>query len=181
MPVLIAIVTILAGAAFWYFRLRNTATAAREIADFADDALTTVLNAPRRIRFRRQTGMHPVEGVDDPRLAIAAIAQAFLELDALPTQEQRTLLEMKLRSVLKADPEEAREMEIVGRWLMTECNGPRPAIARLTRRLYKIDGAKSQDALFEILGAITPQDGLSPEQENAVSDIRAGLRLKQTG
>ena len=72
-------------------------------------------------------------------------------------------------------------MEIVGRWLMTECNGARPAIARLTRRLYKIDKAQSRDALFDILGALAPADGLSPEQENAVTDIRAGLRLKQTG
>ena len=88
---------------------------------------------------------------------------------------------MKLRLVLKADPEEAREMEVVGRWLMTECNEPRLAIVWETRRLYKLDGAQSREALFEIPGALPPQDGLSPQRENAVTDIRVCLRLQQTG
>lgn len=58
-------------------------------------------------------------------------------------------------------------MEVVGRWLMTECNEPRLAIVWETRRLYKLDGVQSRETLFEVLGALHPQDRLSPQRENA--------------
>ena len=82
--------------------------------------------------------VHPVESIEDPRLAIAAIANAFIEPDDLPTAEHRQLLQVQLRSKLRADADEAEEMEVLGRWFMSECGGADPAIARLSRKLYKI-------------------------------------------
>jgi hypothetical protein len=91
--------------------------------------------------------VHPVESIEDPRLAIAAMATAFIELDDLPTAEQRQLLQVQLRSKLRADAGEAEEMEVLGRWFMSECGGADPAIACLSRKLYKIGGPSKWNPL----------------------------------
>ena len=72
MPILIVVVLALGGALWWWIRSNP-----RDALSLADDALTLVRNAPRRIAFRRQTKEHAVEGIDDPRLAIATIAHGL--------------------------------------------------------------------------------------------------------
>lgn len=147
----------------------------REAFDVAHDAATTLKNAPRRLAFRRQTKAHPVEGIDDARIAIAAIGQAFIELDELPTKEQRDRLHVLLRSRLRSEEEETQEMSVLGRWLLEQCNGAKPAVTRLGRRLYKIDGDKSWDLMQDILGELSGQN-LSQSQIGAVEDLRLALR-----
>ena len=170
MPILMLILTIVGGALWWWIRSNP-----REAVDSAVDIATTLKNAPRRLAFRRQTNAHPVEGIDDERIAICAIAQAFIELDHLPTQEQRQRLHILLRSRLRCSEEEAEEMEVLGRWLVTQCNGGKEAIPRLGRRLKKIDSGsaweKTQDILAELAG-----DALSSSQIDAVDDLRIAFR-----
>lgn len=170
MHILILILTALGGALWWW--VRNNP---REAIDAAGDLATTVQNAPRRLAFRRQTNAHPVEGIDDPRIAICAIAQAFLELDDLPTREQRQSLHLMLRKELRCSEEEAEEMEVLGRWLVEQSNGAQQAVPRLARRLYKIDGDASWDVMQDVLvGLVT--GGLSHRQKQAVEDLRLAMR-----
>ena len=170
MPILIAILTAVAGAV-WLWMRNNP----REALDTAVDVATTVRNAPRRLAFRKQTKAHPVEGIDDPRIALCAIAQGFLELDDLPTKEQRQTLHVLLRSKLRCTEEEAEEMEVLGRWLISQCDGAKQAIPRLARRLYKIDEANSWDVLQDILMRLVDGD-LTSAQTGAIEDLRAAMR-----
>lgn len=96
MPILIGILTLVGGAIWWWVRSNP-----RDALSIADDAVTIARNAPRKIAFRRQTKEHPVEGIDDPRLAVATIAQAFIGLSALPTKEDRAGLSLALRNVTR--------------------------------------------------------------------------------
>ena len=73
MPFIIMILGAIGGAIWWWVRSNP-----REALHVAEDAATTIKNAPRRLAFRKQTNAHPVECVDDPRSAIGAIAQAFM-------------------------------------------------------------------------------------------------------
>lgn len=170
MPILILILTGFGGAIWWW--IRNNP---REAIDTAQDVATTIRNAPRRLAFRRQTKAHPVEGIDDYRIAIGAIAQAFVELDDLPTKEQRQTLHTMLRSKLRCSEEEANEMEILGRWLIDQCNGPSQAISRLSRRLFKLGGDKSWDLIQDILTSLVVGE-LSHRQVDGIDDIRLALR-----
>lgn len=170
MHILMLILTAVGGAIWWWMRANP-----REALGVAQDVATTMRNAPRKMAFRRQTKEHPVEGIDDARIALCAIAQAFLELDDLPTRDQRKALHVMVRTRLRCSEEEAEEMEVLGRWLLTQCNGAAPAIPRLSRRLYKIDGDASWDLLQDMLMGVA--DGaLSEGQTQAVGDIKLALR-----
>ncbi len=170
MPIVILILTTLGGA-LWLWARQNPGDA----VNAAQDIVTTARNAPRKMAFRKQTKAHPVEGIDDPRIAICALGQAFIELDDLPTAEQRTHLNTLLRTKLRCDAKEAEEMEVLGRWLVAQCQRSDAAIARLARRLYKIDGDTSWDLLQDIL--ISLVDGeLNHSQRNAIEDIKVAFR-----
>jgi hypothetical protein len=143
----------------------------------AQDAVTTVRNAPRKLAFRKQTNAHPVEGIDDPRIAICTIAQSFIELDDLPTMDQRKKVHVQLRTTLGCSDEEANEMEILGRWLMNQCQGPEQAITRLGRRLYKLDGNTSWDTMQTLLLSLVEHD-LSASQVDAITELKRALHIK---
>lgn len=166
MPVLLALLAAIGGAIWWYIR-----TNPREAIDTAADLAATVANAPRRLAFRKQTKAHPVEGIDDERIAICAIAQAFIELDALPTKDQRDQLHILVRTKLRTSEEDAQEMAILGRWLMSQCNGPTEAVTRLGRRLKKIDTGQSWELLQEMLLPLVAGD-LSDGQTDAIADLK---------
>ena len=173
MPFLIALLGIAVGAYIWAQRARHARDVAGDVAEMAND----VRLAARRFGFRRKTNLHPVESIEDPRLAIAAIATAFIELDDLPTAEQRQRLTVQLRSKLRADADEAEEMEVLGRWFMTECGGPEAAVARISRKLYKLGGSEQTEPLMDVLkGAV--EGGLSDRQRDALEDITRALRVR---
>ena len=173
MPFLIALIGIIGAAYYWTNRARNAQNVAGEVLDMAND----VRLAARRFGFRRKTNLHPVECIEDPRLAIATIATAFIELDDLPTAEDRARLHLQLRSKLRADAKEAEEMEVLGRWFMAECGGAEPAIARLSRKLYKLGGSEQMRPLIEILKASIIGE-LSNKQRDALDDIQRAMRIR---
>ena len=57
-------------------------------------------------------------------VAVGAIATAFLELDDLPTREQRDALRGALRDTYSLDIKGAEEVTILGHWFVSECGGP---------------------------------------------------------
>ena len=173
MPFLIALLGIIAAAYFWANRANNARHMAGDVMDMAND----VRAAARRFGFKRQTNIHPVESIDDPRLAIAAIGAAFIELDDLLTAEQRQRITVQLRSKLRVDATEAEEMEVLGRWFISECGGAEPAIARLSHKLYKIGGAEQMEPLMAVLKE-TVTDTLSDRQRDALEDITRAMRVR---
>lgn len=169
MPIIIAILTLVGGAIWWW--VRNNP---RDAISIADDAVTIARNAPRKIAFRRQTKEHPVQGIDDARLAIATIAQAFVSLAGLPTQESQDRLFVTLRKVFRTSHEETEELDTLARWLMSQCGGASETISRVGRRLYKIDGDASWDDLTAVLSGAIDGD-LSQNHHDAIEDLKIAL------
>ncbi|MDR7123555.1 hypothetical protein [Pseudotabrizicola sp. 4114] len=172
MPFLIALLAAAGGIIWWWIRSNP-----RDALSLADDAITVVRNAPRKIAFRRQAQEHAVEGIDDARLAVATIAEAFLHLDDLPTKEARHRLHEALRRLYSLSPEQAEEMDVLARWLQDQCGSPSAAISRVGRRLFKIDADKSWGELTEALGAASG-DTMSARQEEAIADLRIAFRRR---
>lgn len=175
MPILIALLGIIATAYFWANRARGAAHVASDMADMVGD----VANAARRFGFRRRANIHPVESIDDPNIALAGIASAFIGLDDLPTKEQRDTLLIQLRAQLRVDGETAQELVVLGQWLVSECGGAQNAITRMSRKLFKMEGAPALEPLLTIIKkVVSANDGaLSERQREAITDIQRAFHV----
>lgn len=177
MPVLIALLGVALALYFFVYRARNAADIASDVVEMAKD----VRLAARRFGFRGQANVHPVESIEDPKVAITAAALAFLELDDLPTQEQRDRLVAELRGELGLVQADAEEMQVLGRWLVAECGSASAAVSRVARKLYKLSGRDAFEPLLRVLnGAVGGGSGggLSDRQRDALEDIRLAFRVR---
>ncbi len=175
MPVVLAVIAAITGALFFILRARNAADAAGELLDMAND----VRLAARRFGFRRQANLHPAESIEDPNIAIAGIASAFLELDDLPTADQRAHLAWEMANTLDLRKDDADELCILGRWMVTECGGAEPAISRLSRKLARLDAQSFAPLLKVISGTLGKSgQGLNTRQTEALDDVKRAFRIK---
>lgn len=177
MPYLIALLGLIGAASYWLFRLRMARDALDDISGVASD----VIAAARRFGFRKKYNAHPVEGLEDPDVAIAGAGLAFLELSALPSAEQHTALIVSLQHRLGHDPKKAEEAVILGRWLVTESGGASGGLDRLTKRLFRLRGTEALEPLMQVLGDVAQagRDGkISDRQREALQDISRIFRLK---
>lgn len=172
MPFVIAVLGILAAAYFWANRMRDAGNMVGDLADMAGD----VKAAARRFGFSRRHNEHPVESIDDPNIAAATIAQAFVQLDHQPTQEMLSRMNIQLRSVLRVDAQTSEELQVLGAWLVNECQGPQPAITRTGRKLFKMEGSQALKPLTEILNGIVGGDVKSDRQTEALQELAVIFR-----
>lgn len=175
MPFILGLIGVIAAAYFWANRARNAAHIGQDLVNVAGD----VMSAARRLGFRRRADVHPVESVDDTKLATGALALAFLELGSLPTAEDHESLIRSMQSHLDLGVKDAEEMLILGRWLVNECNGPMPAVTRLSKRLVRLDRAGSLTPLMSVLNDVgqTAHGDLSDTQKDALAEISRRFKL----
>lgn len=174
MPYIVAAMGAIAAIYFFVIRARNAADIASELVGAAAD----VQAAARRFGFRRRANIHPVEAVDDPNVAATLVAVSFLELDDYPTDDAKTRLIRALQTEFDVSVTDAEELCVLGRWLMTECQGPQPALTRGARRLYKLTGANDFTALMTVLSAIAPENGLTDRQRDALDDLKRAFKIR---
>lgn len=161
MHILAGLLALAVGIYFFVIRARN----AVEIADDIADMTQTALGAARRFGFRRRANVHPVECIEDPKLAVAGLATAYAELDALPTQEVRTGLLVGFQSALGVSRDEADELAALGQWFVNECKGPDAAIPRISRKLARLDGAQGLVSTMEVVKQVTAASGGNPSEK----------------
>ena len=175
MPFILGLIALVGAGYIWMLRARNAAEVTRELSGVASD----VMAAARRFGFRRRFDTHPVDSLEDPDVAVASAALAFLEMSGLPSTEQQNALIISLQSTLTMSHEKAEEALILGRWLVTESQGPVTGFTRLTKRLYKLKGAASFDPLMSVLNDVgkSARNGLSEKQKDALLELTRLYRI----
>ncbi|MDQ2091508.1 hypothetical protein [Marimonas arenosa] len=175
MPVLLAVVGLCVAVLFFVVRARNAAGVASDLLDMAKD----VRLAARRFGFRRRTDIHPAESIEDPSIAIAGIANAFLELDDLPTSTQRSALTRAMAETLNLARQDADELTILGRWMANECGTSQAAVSRLSRKLVRLAGRESFTPLLTILNATltASSTSINTRQKEALDDVKRAFRI----
>ncbi|MEL6952181.1 MAG: hypothetical protein AAFN09_03980 [Pseudomonadota bacterium] len=169
MHILIGLAALIGGALMWVWRIKMAKEAASELSDMASD----VMAAARRLGFRRRRQGHPVESIDDAQLAAGALSVALVELGPRLTQEAHIAHLRSLQSHLSMDLTTAEETQTLGHWLVSTCDGPVNAIARIGRQLYTLAGAQSLDAPLKVVGDVAGQmGGLNDAQREALEDLQ---------
>lgn len=173
MPVLIALLGIIATAAYFIIRARNATHAAEELLDVAND----VRLAARRFGFRRRSNVHPVEALEDSNLALTTAALSFLQLDGPTTQDVLDRFAIQLRKTCDLDQSGAEEAIILGRWLISECGDANAAFSRASRKLQKMTGVDGLTPLLTVIKGSLPGDGLSVRQNEGLEDLKRVFRV----
>lgn len=170
MHIIAGLLALAVGAYFFFIRARTAVHIADEVADMTQ----TAMGAARRFRFRRKANVHPVECIEDPRLAVAGLASAYVQLDALPTQEAQDALILGLQSALDASKSEAEEFAALGQWFVNECKGADAAVPRLARKLARLDGPRGLVTTMDVIGQIAKATNRSPseKQSEALTELK---------
>ena len=176
MPIVITALGILATVYFYFMRAGGAARAATDVINSAGD----VRAAARRFGFRRRANVHPVDSVEDGKIAIAALAAAFVEMDDMPTARHWTRMAEELRFELSIPQGTATELAIFGRWLVGQCGTPQAAVSRLARKLAKLDGTTAAKPLLTVINntLVAEQSDLNERQKDALHDVSVALRIR---
>lgn len=113
--------------------------------------------------------------------AVAALAAAHVELELMPSQDHWDRLKVNLARTLDVSGAEAEELMVVDRWLVAECGTvENAAVARLSRKLYRMAGPQGSEALHGLLAIILAAQVPSPNgaQVDAMQDA---ARLMKVG
>ncbi|MEO9514163.1 MAG: hypothetical protein ABJG55_00300 [Paracoccaceae bacterium] len=166
MHIILGIIGLATAAYFLIMRARHGAEIAHELLDVADD----IRAAARRFGFRRKGNQHPAESIDDPQVALAGVATAFIALDDLPTANARKKLEASIARNLDLSQSEANELCVLGQWLVEQSGGPTSGLTRLAKRQKRINGNDDFATLSTILqGTLTGE--LSTRQTEALQEL----------
>ena len=174
MPYILALIAAAGAAYVWFWRARNAADAASDIMDAAND----VRLAARRFGFRRKRDVHPVESIDDARVAGAGLMMALLMEGGVIRDDRRQTALVQMQSVFDTDRQEAEELATLGQWLVGQCASPAAAFSRLAKKLDRLSGAEVFPDLQRMITAVFDENGtLDPVAEDALAELRQRFRI----
>lgn len=169
MHILIIALAALGAVVYWIYRVRGAAQATTEIVDAAEDVRAAV----RRIGYRRAAGSHPVESVEDARLAAAGMMAAIARMDGDLTVSQINALRVECRAAFRTTQREADDIAAFGRWLAGQSNDPEDALRRLGERIVKLANEEARRDLIAMMERVAAvENGISADQRAAIDRIR---------
>ncbi|WP_246591937.1 hypothetical protein [Aminobacter anthyllidis] len=126
MHILVIVLGLLGGAAFWWYRVRYLSEVASEVAD----AVGRVRGSFRRKQLRKQAELSPLAAIDDPVVAAATLISA-VAAEGVPMTPLR---ENAIRAAISgiADAKKADEAVIYGKWAASQIDDANVVIDKLT-------------------------------------------------
>ena len=147
MHILLAVLAVLAGAAFWIYRAQQAADSTRVVLDAAHD----VKAAARRFGFRTRANQHASEGVDDPRVSAAALMVLTAETDGGVSRAEQDAILDQLETVFQISGAEADDLYLFSKWLANQSSNPDDMIRRLIKRTVHLGGRDTIPDLIEMV------------------------------
>lgn len=153
MPVLMAIISALGVAIFWYYRIRDVGHVAGEVVDAAQRAR----GAYRRKQFRKKVESSPIEAVDDP----AAAATAML----ISLACERGELSLAAEQAIKAEMQHVMGLPNVietftfARWVAGHATDPNTLSLKFAKLwITKLDESQRAD-IYDMAKRVVEADG----------------------
>jgi uncharacterized tellurite resistance protein B-like protein len=155
MHIVTILLTVLGGLIFLFWRMHSASQAAREIIDTADEAR----GFWRRLQWGRKVNVNPLDRIDDPREAAAAMMVALAQSDGEMTERERTTILGLLVETFQANGTQAEEFLAHARWLVRDNRDPDNCFRRLVPMLKQKLGPKERQDLLAMLGKVAEADG----------------------
>lgn len=155
MHVLIAVVSAIIAAGFWMYRIRAAKDAASEMFEMAND----VRLAAKRFAYKRNHKTHPIDGVDDARLAAAGIMAIAAEMDGAITKAELDVMKDQAVTVFNCTDADADEFIIFGRWLASQGNNRSETTRRLIKRVLSLSGIEAMQDMIDMVKSVGMADG----------------------
>lgn len=171
MHILALIASVVGVALFVLWRMQQAANATRDIAEAAGE----VQGLFRRWQWGRKANVNPMDIVEDPKEAAAAMMVAIAQADGPLTAAEQTAILAAMREEFDVGEPVAVELLARGRWLVRNSTDPGNPLRRLARPILKSLGPPERHALIAMLEKIARIDGA--DGKAAQLDID---RLRQT-
>jgi hypothetical protein len=168
MPFVLAAIAALGAAYVWYLRMQGAKQAAETLFEAAND----VRLAARRFGFRRRLNLHPVDSIDDARIAAVTMVAALMQIDKLWDQSMSDKLVVQVQSVLGEDKTEAEELVTLARWMAGQCATNDDAVRRAGKRLMALAGAKALPDLNTMIERLLGTSGHSEALADSLETLR---------
>lgn len=158
MHILIVLLGLLGGAAFWWYRVRYLSEAANEVVD----AVGRVRGAARRKKLRKQAELSPLAAIDDPVVAAATLITAVVSEGLPMTPVREDAIRVAISGI--ADSRKIDEAIIYGKWAASQIGDANVVIDKLTPFLRDRLDESERHHFLEMTGDVAAIGGDMPPQ-----------------
>lgn len=173
MPVILGLLAAISAIAFFIWRMRAAAEAASEIASAADDVRGKV----HYWFFRRNYNKHPLQLIDDPREAAAALMVAVAQDDGVISEAELNEVNRHMRATLMV--EDAVATLARARWAVRDVKNLDDCAAKLIPMFRKKLDPRERGELIDMLQGVAGADGaVSEAHRTALTRWRQALQQR---
>lgn len=174
MHILLIVLGVLGGLAFWWYRLKMMGEAASEAAD----AIGRVRGRVRRNRIRRQNELSPLTAIDDPVVAAATLIAAIASEDVALSDERADQLRQEVEAIA-ASPASAEEAMTYAKWAVGQVDDTQVTIDKLGPFLAtQLDEAEKNGLMQMARRVVTARGAALVSVEQRLRRMRQKLGLQ---
>ncbi len=128
MHIIVALLGILGFIAVWYWRLKMLQQVARDGRKMAE----TVVNLPRKMRFKQRSGKGGLSVVDDPREAATILMLEIAQARGTLTEKQEAAIRGEIMHHFEFPEDDANELIAQAGWLSRSGGASHVVVSKMT-------------------------------------------------
>ncbi|NHK28899.1 hypothetical protein FF098_013335 [Parvularcula flava] len=169
MHFIIAILGVIAAAAFWLYRIKLGAVAGREVYD-------EVKGAVRKGQWSRKADARLIETLSDPREAAAILMVQIASYDGEVTFGQKARIENLMLTNFQCEADEAQGLYSFGRMAVGQINDAANSLRHILKPIQeKLDSSEKAD-LVQMLDTVAEVEGEpNDRQRHLIAAVRRAL------
>jgi uncharacterized tellurite resistance protein B-like protein len=173
MGILLGLLAVLGAVGMILWRLNQASGAARELAETAGE----VQGFFRRRKWQKKFAGDPLQLIDDPRAAAAAIMAALAQADGAISEAEQAVIVKQMCEKFGAKAPAAEELLAHARWAVRDIVEVDSCVRRLLPVIERTCGPQEREQLIEMLEAVAAANGQPAASERlAVERIKRVLR-----
>ncbi len=172
MHILLGLLALLGGAAFWWWRIKMIGQAADEVTDVAGRAIGKY----KRYKFRKKVEDSPMEAVDDPLAAAVVMMIAMVKERGPLLETSENAIRRELQTVMAvADP---TEVMVFGKWVASHTVDANAVSSRYSKLWIGALNRTEREEFYAAVERVAAVEGpVTDVQRAALVKLRERLAL----